>query len=144
MCPRRTILVDSRSGEDILFVIHRLVLPPSMTLFAGCVEDDGSTGLQRPLKRRRTLATDHRPLDGSKGGDVVRRHPLGVRPSGNAITASTNAKDSCGFFARLPDEIIVLLLEVLQVPHVLKLGATCRALHAFTRNEELWRALFVE
>ena len=75
---------------------------------------------------------------------VVRRHPLGIRPSGNALTSSTNSKRSCGHFARLSDELLLQLLEALQPAQLLRLGATCRALHAFTRSEELWRALFVE
>ncbi|KAF2159305.1 hypothetical protein M409DRAFT_30181 [Zasmidium cellare ATCC 36951] len=75
---------------------------------------------------------------------LVRRHPLGVRPPGNALTSTFNLKDSCGGFARLPDELIAQLLEILEAASLLRLGATCRALHAFTRNEELWRTLFVE
>lgn len=115
-----------------------------MTLLAGCVGNDTSAGSQRPPKRRKTDVANAHPSDSSKEGKIVRRHPLGVRPAGNALTARSNAKDSCGSFSRLPDEVIALLLEVLQLPHLLRLGATCRALHAFTRNEELWRALFIE
>ncbi|RMX93937.1 hypothetical protein D0867_04087 [Hortaea werneckii] len=36
------------------------------------------------------------------------------------------------------------LLETFEAPDLLRLGGTCRALYAFTRSEELWRALFVE
>ncbi|QIW95312.1 hypothetical protein AMS68_000830 [Peltaster fructicola] len=76
--------------------------------------------------------------------ELVLRHPLGVRPSGNAYTASVNAKDCAGSFATLPDELLATLFDYLLAADLLRLGATCRALHAFTRNEELWRALFVE
>ena len=79
-----------------------------------------------------------------RDGTLVRRHPLGVRPSGNALTSRTNAKAFAGLFAILPDELLIQLLETLNVPHLIKLGSTCKALHAFTRSEELWRSLFIE
>ncbi|KAK3713230.1 hypothetical protein LTR37_008663 [Vermiconidia calcicola] len=96
----------------------------------------------RPVKR---LKTSPKSIEASEvGATLVRRHPLGVRPSGNALTSSTNAKNACGAFARLPDELLMQFLETLQVPHLLRLGSTCKALHAFSRSEELWRALFIE
>lgn len=79
-----------------------------------------------------------------EGAAFVRRHPLGVRPSGNALTSNANLKYAAGNFALLPDELLASLLETLRPRDLLKLGGTCRALHAFTRNEELWRTLFVE
>lgn len=94
---------------------------------------------ERPVKRAKVSA-----LDSKDDSTFVRRHPLGLRPSGNAYTSSKNLKDSCGLFATLPDELIAGLLEYLQPKDLLRLGGTCRALHAFTRNEELWRNLFVE
>lgn len=72
------------------------------------------------------------------------RHPLGVRPAGNAYLADINLKAAAGGFRLLPDELISILLEDLSAGDLLRLGGTCRALHAFTRNEELWRALFTE
>ncbi len=98
----------------------------------------------RPLKKRRIDASHPTLVEAEEAVTLVRRHPLGVRPSGNALTSYTDSKASCGQFSRLPDELIAQFLETLQVPHLLRLGATCRALHAFTRSEELWRALFVE
>jgi hypothetical protein len=71
-------------------------------------------------------------------------HPLGIRPSGNAYTASTNLKAAIGTFALLPDEILTQFLEYLDAQDLLRLGGTCRALHGFTRSEELWKALFIE
>jgi hypothetical protein len=116
-----------------------------MTLSAGAGEGDdvGDTLEGRPGKRRKTQEANRVEADGDES-TLVRRHPLGVRPSGNALTANVNAKDCCGSFARLPDELLILFLETLQVPHLLRLGSTCRALHAFTRSEEIWRTLFVE
>lgn len=104
----------------------------------------------RPVKRAKTSDSSKLPsrsIDPEEDSSTVtsvRRHPLGVRPSGNAYTSSVNLKDSCGFFAALPDELIAQFLEALEPQDLLRLGGTCRALHAFTRNEELWRALFVE
>jgi hypothetical protein len=95
---------------------------------------------ERPAKRVKVAIGTATEDDST----FVRRHPLGVRPSGNAYTTSINLKDSCGLFATLPDELIAQLLGILQPKDLLHLGGTCRALHAFTRNEELWRTLFVE
>lgn len=99
-----------------------------------------------PVKRMKMTKLSNNRLDQDEDSTVtsVRRHPLGVRPAGNAYTSSVNQKDSSGLFATLPDELIAQFLEVLEPRDLLRLGGTCRALHAFTRNEELWRALFVE
>lgn len=97
-----------------------------------------------PLKRQRLEAAKTGEKSSDPDATFVRRHPLGVRPSGNALTAERNAKQACGLFAALPDELLMSLLESLQARDLLRLGATCRGLHAFTRSEELWRALFVE
>ena len=98
--------------------------------------------LDRPLakKRRVDVPSDHE----DSFSPAVRKHPLGVRPLGNAFTSKVNLKASCGLFALLPDELLAQFLEQLNAADLLLVGATCRALHAFTRSEELWRALFVE
>lgn len=101
----------------------------------------------RPVKRAKmTAAPTTLNPEGKQSEDstLVRRHPLGVRPSGNALTSTVNLKRAAGKFAVLPDELLAQLLEILEAKDLLRLGGTCRALHAFTRNEELWRALFVE
>lgn len=99
----------------------------------------------RPVKKQKidfsSAGDDHDAPDGSASS--VRRHPLGVRPAGNAFTASTDLRHASGYFARLPEELLGSFLEYLEAPDLLRLGGTCRALHAYTRNEELWRALFV-
>ncbi|KAK6433241.1 hypothetical protein LTR95_010584 [Oleoguttula sp. CCFEE 5521] len=99
--------------------------------------------LLRPAKRQRLDLVATQALD-EKDASLVKRHPLGVRPSGNALTAERNCKTACGPFARLPDELLSHLLESLDASALLRLGAGCRQLHAFTRNEELWKALFIE
>lgn len=111
--------------------------PPAALLDEHC---DGST-IKRPLKKQKigpSIDQDSEQLT------AVQRHPLGVRPSGNAFTSKSNLKASCGIYALLPDEVLAQLLEYLEATDLLKLGATCRALHAFTRAEDLWKTLFVE
>ncbi|OAX77547.1 hypothetical protein ACJ72_08154 [Emergomyces africanus] len=76
--------------------------------------------------------------------DVIPPHPLGVKPSGNALTATHNIRHAIGSLDVLSDELIILLLECLDSTSLLRLGATCKALYAFTRAEELWKALFIE
>ena len=98
---------------------------------------------ERPLKRQKVLSAQSDSHDDSHDGEVVRRHPLGVRPSGNALTARINLRVASGLFRILPEELLMQLLESLEARDLLYLGGTCRALHAFTRSEELWRALFV-
>ena len=107
-------------------------------------EHDASQTFSRPAKRAKIVSAASNTVCAGENSQLVRRHPLGVRPSGNAFTSSINLKANCGIFCKLPDELIVDFLETLQVPHLLRLGSTCKALHAFTRNEELWRALFIE
>ncbi|KAF2730171.1 Clavaminate synthase-like protein [Polyplosphaeria fusca] len=75
---------------------------------------------------------------------AVPAHPLDIKPSGNAYTASDNLKSRCGAFARLPDELLSLILESFDADALVRLGSTCRALYAFTRHDELWRALFID
>lgn len=99
----------------------------------------------RPAKRRRFEHVAQHVEDETDAATLVRRHPLGVRPSGNALTSHVNLNKACGSLAALPDELLMQLLETtLSAQDLLRLGATCKALHAFTRSEELWRALFVE
>lgn len=71
-------------------------------------------------------------------------HPLGLRPSGNAYTATRDIKAFTGHLARLPDELLLQLLEVLDPVDLVKLGASCKALHAFCSAEDLWKTLFIE
>lgn len=80
-------------------------------------------------------------LDHSR--DAIPCHPLGVKPSGNALTAAWDLRAAIGTFSILPDEVILTLLEYLDSESLLNVGCTCKALYAFTRSEELWKALFI-
>lgn len=71
-------------------------------------------------------------------------HPLGVKPSGNALLASTNLRTAIGNFRLIPDDLILTLLEYLDGNSLLSVGRTCKAFYAFTRAEELWKSVFIE
>lgn len=79
----------------------------------------------------------------SSNDDAIPCHPLGVKPSGNGLLASKSLRDAIGTFQRLPDDLILILLEFLDGASLLSIGRTCKAFYAFTRAEELWKALFV-
>ncbi|KAF3481602.1 F-box protein [Arthroderma uncinatum] len=85
-------------------------------------------------------ANDEKP---SPDEDAIPAHPLGVKPAGNGLTASWDIRPAMGGFALLPDELILILLESFDASTLRCLGAACRALYAFTRAEELWKALFI-
>jgi hypothetical protein len=98
-----------------------------------------------PVKKQRiSISHDESSIDDLDDSSLVRRHPLGLRPSGNALTSTVNLKSSFGLFAYLPDEVLSQFLEYLDPSTLLRFGGTCRGIYAFTRNEELWRTLFVE
>jgi len=74
----------------------------------------------------------------------IPHHPLGVKPLGNKYTATSDAKDSTGYFRIFPDEISAIFLEYLEAPELLVLGSTCKFLYAFCRSDDIWKALFIE
>jgi hypothetical protein len=96
----------------------------------------------RPSKKIR-LSVAANADDVDDAAVALPSHPLGIKPAGNAYTASENIKSRCGSFARLPDELLSHILESFDADTLIRLGTTCRALYAFTRLDELWRALFV-
>ncbi|KAF1989655.1 Clavaminate synthase-like protein [Aulographum hederae CBS 113979] len=103
------------------------------------------------LPSRKRLKTHHGPTAASPdiqpeedAPAAIPPHPLGIKPSGNAYTSSVDHKAAAGNFAKLPDELLIQLLELLEAPDLIRLGQVCKALYAFTRAEELWKALFVE
>jgi hypothetical protein len=113
-----------------------------MTLPAALMADEQVE--YKPPHKKQRLASTNQNTSKPEESATIPRHPLGIRPSGNAFTATVNLKASLGSFARLPDELLAQLLDFLDARQLLRLGATCRALHAFTRSEELWKALFIE
>ncbi|KAF2836352.1 Clavaminate synthase-like protein [Patellaria atrata CBS 101060] len=106
-------------------------------------EDDSD----RPIKRVK-LSISNRDGTPELGVEEISQtvppHPLGIKPSGNAYSSDINIKDACGGFQILPDELVIQVLEYLNASSLVALGATCKALYAFTRAEELWKSLFIE
>ena len=77
------------------------------------------------------------------GGTEPKRHPLGVRPAGNAMTSSENALQYIGMFKRLPDSLLLTLLEFLDQHSLVNLGSTCRGFYAYCSCDSLWRDIAV-
>lgn len=76
---------------------------------------------------------------------TISSHPLRIKPSGNAYTSESNLREtSTGLFAVFPDELIIDILGYLDAESLSQLGFTSRGLYAFSRHEELWKALFIE
>ena len=110
----------------------------------GLLEDPKITlDESRPSKKIKTCSVANFQHDDEDVAVALPSHPLGIKPAGNAYTASENIKARCGSFARLPDELLGHILESFEADALVRLGSTCRALYAFTRLDELWRALFV-
>lgn len=80
---------------------------------------------------------------------ATQRHPLNVKPSGNALIFSDSklleTKDSLlGDFKIFNDELLLDILGFLDDPQDLKrLSHTSRILYAFIYDEELWRRLYM-
>ncbi|TVY38737.1 hypothetical protein LOCC1_G005697 [Lachnellula occidentalis] len=50
----------------------------------------------------------------------IPHHPLGVKPLGNKYTATSDAKDSTGYFKIFPDEVLAIFLDYLEAPELLR------------------------
>lgn len=73
----------------------------------------------------------------------IQPHQLGVRPSGNALTANEDLRSHAGLFGRIPDELVLSLVEWLDEDSLLMLGSTCRALYAYSTFDQLWRDIAI-
>ncbi|KAL8672183.1 MAG: hypothetical protein Q9168_003347 [Polycauliona sp. 1 TL-2023] len=100
-----------------------------------------------PIGMSTRIQEQHSDPETSLNGDgnqlMVPAHPLDVKPLGNAFAADENIKAEAGSFALLPDELINQIMECLDPPGLLYLGCTCRALYAFSRQEDLWKTLYL-
>lgn len=121
-------------------------MAPSATVteFADVAEPSEHDVPRKRLKLRHMQQTEEREdHDDDETVIAVTPHPLMVKPSGNAITSQINVKKNAGYFARLPDELTMLLIESLEPHELLRVGHCCKFLYACTFLDELWRALFV-
>ncbi|KAI1490688.1 F-box domain-containing protein [Biscogniauxia mediterranea] len=84
-------------------------------------------------------------LDTATTADSIPVHPHGVKPLGNQYFASgSTAREYLGPMARLPDEMILHMLEYLDTDSLRDIGFTCRFLYAFSQLDDLWKTLFLE
>lgn len=104
---------------------------------------ESCSGQARTVSARASISTPISNGEEDSSVTVVPLHPLGIKPAGNAYTSSSNIRSTIGMFNSLPDELIVQVLEHLHSTSLLQLGATCKALYAFSRLEDLWKALFI-
>lgn len=72
---------------------------------------------------------------------LVPVHPFDVKPLGNLYAANGNIKAKAGVFAFLPDELLSQILEWLEPSNLMQVGCTCKALYAFSRQEDQWKAI---
>ncbi|CAN9342852.1 unnamed protein product [Alternaria alternata] len=115
----------------------------------GILEYPGITTVEsRPSKRIKTsVATETQVDDEDVAAAIaVPSHPLGIKPAGNALTASENIKSRCGLFASLPDELLSHVLESFEADVLIRLGSTCRALSPAEDFEwrGTWRATYLK
>ncbi|KAJ3484424.1 hypothetical protein NLG97_g7051 [Lecanicillium saksenae] len=96
-----------------------------------------------PLLADNVIISESKTSD-SASSDSIPTHHLGVKPLGNRyLSKGTDARLSAGTLGGLPDEMLMLLLEQLELASLQVLGASCRFLYAFTHSDELWKALFL-
>jgi hypothetical protein len=79
----------------------------------------------------------------SKPELLFKAHPLGVKPGGNSLAASENSAGNMGLFGGLPDETVLVLLEWLDSKSLLRVGASCRGLYAYSTCDQLWKDIFI-
>lgn len=96
------------------------------------------------LQYQRMILDEEQTLPEDHTSAALPSHPLAIRPAGNAYTSKINLRSAAGFFRRLKDELINEILEYLDAQSLQRIGSTCKALYAFSRSEELWKALFLK
>jgi hypothetical protein len=69
------------------------------------------------------------------------RHPLDVKPTGNAYTSRKSLDNP---FQYLPDELLIQILEQLKPKELLNIGLTCKTLFAFSRVDDFWKTFCIE
>lgn len=108
--------------------------------------------VSRPAKRLKDLdSAENVENDAADDFEVLPPHPLGIKPEGNSYAdlegldgRRSHIRQHAGYFARLPDELLMHFLDYLDPHQLLALGSSCKALYAFTHVDELWRAHFVK
>lgn len=117
-----------------------------------CEDENSSTqestyqnSYQRISSMTHETPEDRKRFDYQRSSDtVIPCHPAGIKPTGNVYVARHNIKEAAGLFSYFPDELLIQILEFVEPLSLIQLGATCKALWAFTRFEDLWRTHFVK
>ncbi|KAI6779613.1 F-box protein-like protein [Emericellopsis cladophorae] len=79
-----------------------------------------------------------------QASDSIPSHPLGVKPLGNQyFHRGEVARSAIGTWASLPEEMLTVLLEYLDVPGLFNLGHTCKYFYAICHLDDFWKALFL-
>lgn len=70
-------------------------------------------------------------------------HPLGVKPSGNAILEVDDPVvhriQRLGLLGYLPDDLLMVVIQDLDEKSLFNLGSTCKSLFAYCWFDELWK-----
>lgn len=79
------------------------------------------------------------------GSDSIPSHPLGVKPLGNQyLTSTPNARRNIGTLQRLPDEMLMLILERLDGIGLQRLASCGKFFYALCESEDLWKGVFLQ
>lgn len=74
---------------------------------------------------------------------IVRPHPLGIKPSGNALLAGATAQRTTTLgplLGQLSDELLMTIIQGITDPKtLLTLGHVCKCLYGFCWTDELWK-----
>lgn len=115
------------------------------------INQDAGDGILRATKKSRSGPSAAAPKSSSSTISFSLPHPLGVKPAGNALFASSSPSSSSrtttlGSVAALSDELIMHILTSydLSPAEVATLSQVSRGMRAFANSEGLWRSLFVE
>lgn len=102
--------------------------------------------------RRVPVADLKRRDERGRAAALVRgQHPYGVQPTGNLYMAPDpqaalrSRSEGLGYFAMLPDEVILqCLLAELSPADLLRLGSTSRAFYVYASHDELWKLMVID
>lgn len=117
-------------------------MSPAAVMYSPTPTDYGELDF-RPAKKIKVEAVIPNVEEVEAETATIPPHPLGIRPSGNAYAAASNLRSASSLLCRLPDELLIQILDFLDAPALFSLGGTCKALYAFTTFEDLWKTLFI-
>lgn len=101
--------------------------------------------LDLTIKKRKLNSSGKKPVSVSS---TTSRHPLNVKPSGNAFFAAKHAgqyrSEQMGFFSVLPEELLMEIFAFVDDSNALRnLLHTSRIMYAYLYDEDLWKQFYV-